>query len=103
MDAQAAPQATIDEELRRRFEAAWIAGEPMAIDDCLPQRQCANYLPTLEELVHIELEFAWKAWFDRRQSETWVRDSAPAAQPPPIEQYVQRFNELNQPEIIARL
>ena len=103
MDAPAVQQATIDEELRRRFEAAWIAGAPLAIEGCLPQREDANFLPTLEELVHIELEFSWKVWSARRRSETWIRDSAPPARPPAIEEYVQRFDVLNQPEIIARL
>lgn len=103
MTTPAAGQAAIDEALRRRFEAAWIAGEPLAIDECLPTRDSPAYLPTLEELVQIDLEFAWKAWSARGQGETWIQDRTPAATPPRIEQYVERFAELNQPEIVARL
>ena len=102
MDAQAAEPA-IDEALRRRFEAAWLAGEPLAIDDCLPPRDAAAYLLTLEELVQIELEFAWKAWSARRQSDAQLTSAAPAASPQPIEHYLQRFAALAQPSALTRL
>jgi serine/threonine protein kinase/tetratricopeptide (TPR) repeat protein len=102
MEAPAAQQAAVDEDLRRRFEAASMAGEPLVIDDCLPPPGSAAYRATLEELVHIELEFAWKAWAAVRQSESRT-DSPPPARPPQIEQYLQRFPVLNQSEILARL
>ena len=97
--------AAIDEPLRRRFEAAWIAGAPLAIEACLPPRDSPAYLPTLEELVLIELEFAWKAHLAPRQDHTWRQDwnSQPQPQPPRAEQYVERFPELNRLEILARL
>ena len=103
MNAGPAPDLAIDESLRRRFEAAWRAGEPLPIEDCLPPRDSAAYLPTLEELVCIELEFAWKSWSAGRASQTWMRDSAPTARPPLLEQYLQRFESLNQPQVVARL
>ncbi|MCS5582606.1 MAG: serine/threonine-protein kinase, partial [Pseudomonadales bacterium] len=48
-----------------------------------------NYLATLEELVHIELEFRWKA--------------EDAKQRISLEDYLQRFEQLNRPEIVKRL
>jgi hypothetical protein len=47
---------TLDEEARRRFEASWLAGRPEAIEHFLPAEDDPRYLPTLEELVHIDLE-----------------------------------------------
>lgn len=51
---------TIDEDARRRFEAAWQTHQKPRIEDYLPPADAATYLPTLEELIYIELELAWK-------------------------------------------
>ena len=48
----------IDESRRRRFEEAWVAGTPLPLAECLPDADATEYLTTLEELVHIQLEFA---------------------------------------------
>lgn len=52
--------AALDETLRRRFEAAWSQGTPLSIEDCLPGDDQSAYLPTLEELTLIDLEFRWE-------------------------------------------
>jgi serine/threonine protein kinase/Flp pilus assembly protein TadD len=84
---------TIDEEARRRFEVAWGHGRPEPIEQFLPLPNQSNYLPTLEELVAIELEFVWKQ-----------RRSHPDAGPPsPVEHYLGRFPALDHPEIVLRL
>ena len=88
-------EKTIDEGARRRFERGWRDGLPEPLEAVLPSQQSPNYLATLEELVHIELEFAWKAW-----------RSAPAAEgrrPPTVEDYLLRFPLLNVPEVLGRL
>jgi hypothetical protein len=51
----------IDESARRRFEAGWRSGQPEPIECFLPAQDDPPYLPTLEELVAIELELRWQA------------------------------------------
>jgi hypothetical protein len=77
----------IDEEVRHRFESAWQQGQPRPIEQFLPSEQQPNYLPTLEELVLIEMELAWKT----RSA------SAAASRPALVEAYLVRFPLLNQP------
>jgi WD40 repeat protein len=78
----------VDEGARRRFEAAWREGRPEVIERCLPPEDHPAYAGTLEELVHIELEFAWKR---------------PDRRPDPVEAYLSRFPRLNQPRRVLRL
>ena len=92
--------STIDESLRRRFESAWAQGEPLCIGSCLPRRDSPQYVSTLEELVHIDIEFAWKRWFDKSSS---ARHSGDADSPRRVEHYVQEFVDLRQKEIVGRL
>ena len=80
---------SINETVRQQFEAGWMAGEPQPIEVLIGDANASNYLATLEELVHIELEFRWKA--------------ENAKQRIPLEDYLQRFEKLNQPEIVNRL
>jgi len=79
--------SSIDESARRRFEAAWADGQPGAIEDFLPAGGDPKYLATLEELVCIELEFAWRA----------------GGAGPLVEEYLQRFERLDDPGILLRL
>ena len=79
---------TINEDSRRRFEAAWAQGEPVSIESCLPSPDDPDWLPTAEELVFIELEMLWKAQ---------------PASGPRVEDFLSRFPRLNQPEIVERL
>jgi len=81
--------ASIDSGIVKRFEQAWRGGEPVAIES-LVSAEAPMYLPTLEELIHIDLEFRWKA----------ATDGPP---PPALESYLTRFPELNQPEVVRRL
>src|SRR5262249_46662888 len=54
--------ATVDENARRRFEAAGREGRPQPIEHFLPDSSHPHYFATLQELVHIELEMIWRAW-----------------------------------------
>ncbi|MGE3820484.1 MAG: hypothetical protein AB7I30_13800, partial [Isosphaeraceae bacterium] len=50
----------LDEARRRAFETAWLEGQPRPIVEFLPPVDDDRRGATLEELVQIELEFAWK-------------------------------------------
>ncbi|MBY0514158.1 MAG: hypothetical protein K2P78_09650 [Gemmataceae bacterium] len=73
---------TIDETARKRFEAAWVRGEPLPIDAVLPPADDVQFVATLEELVHIELEFGWKAARDGGAGKPPIRHAA-AGRPRP--------------------
>jgi serine/threonine protein kinase/tetratricopeptide (TPR) repeat protein len=89
----------IDEDARRRFEAAWRAGRPEPIEALLPPPESPKHLPTLEELVLIELEFAWKA-----APRPAVGAMVPVGtRPPLVEEYLERFPSLDHPEVVRRL
>lgn len=94
---------SIDEPLRKRFEQAWADGHPEPIDRCVPPADDAGYLATLEELVHIELEFAWKSWARDRRSSFTTKAANTTVTPPRVETYLSRFPPLDQPEILLRL
>ncbi len=55
------PPRSINETIVERFEAAWLRGEPEPIERLTLDRSDPCYLATLEELVHLELEFTWKS------------------------------------------
>ena len=74
------PFDSIDETLRKAFETSWKRGRPEPIDRFLPPAEDAKYLPTLEELVHIELEFRWKDWRKTRHSADTVAPAHTATQ-----------------------
>jgi serine/threonine protein kinase len=98
---------SIDEAARRKFEAAWRAGRPEPIERFLPDPEQTNYLPTLEELVFIEMEFAGK----RHESagadgEATVKQSSPDTPRPTlprVEMYLARFPALDRPDVVLRL
>ena len=85
----------IDESLIRNFETDWMKGNAAQLDRYLPEKSDARYLATLEELIHIELEFRWKS----SQGRTEKAKHSPAA----IESYLQKFSILDHPKIIERL
>jgi Flp pilus assembly protein TadD/tRNA A-37 threonylcarbamoyl transferase component Bud32 len=89
---------SLDEAARRRFEAAWRTGRPEPIERFLPAEDDRHYLPTLEELVHIELEFAWKAWHNPSEGH-----AATVNRPASVEAYLERFPRLRDPDVIQRL
>jgi tetratricopeptide (TPR) repeat protein/tRNA A-37 threonylcarbamoyl transferase component Bud32 len=98
MPTEELPLMTVDENARRRFEAAWQEGRPEPIERFLPAEDHPTYPATLEELIHIELEWWWKTW-----SQSALPSRAAIAQPPLVETYLTRFSRLNQPAIILRL
>jgi len=82
----------VDESLRRRYEQGWLSGTPLDLADCLPDQADPGYLPTLEELLHIQLEFAWKT----------LGESA-TDRPISIEGLLEQFPDLGQRDILLRL
>jgi tetratricopeptide (TPR) repeat protein len=94
---------TIDEQARRRFEAAWRAGRPGPIEQFLPGAESPHYLATLEELVCIELELAWKARRPPDGFDGTKAAPADAAPPPLLDAYLARFPVLREPPVLARL
>ncbi|MGE3780880.1 MAG: protein kinase, partial [Pirellulaceae bacterium] len=87
----------IDEQARERFEQAWLADRPLDVADCAPPATDSRHLETLEELVLIELEFAWKRWKNPS------RRGEPASPPLAVEHYLEQFPQLRQPQIVRRL
>lgn len=92
----------IDEDRRRIFERAWIQGKPTRLEDFLPAESDPCYLATLEELIHIEIEMAWKRCF-ANASKRPEDDLETAEHPPTVESYVTRFSTLNSPAVVLRL
>src|SRR5262245_8619357 len=81
--------ASVDETAVRRFETAWRGGSLPDVADFLPPPG-PKQATTLEELIHIDLEFRWKS-------------AADGTRPPGVEQYLERFPELNEAAIVRRL
>ena len=83
----------IDEAARREYEADWKRGAPRPLRSYLPSPGDPRRLPTLEELVHIELELSWRA------------RARGAAAPPPraVLDYLRDHPELASAEIAVRL
>ncbi|MHB8900178.1 MAG: protein kinase domain-containing protein, partial [Thermoguttaceae bacterium] len=96
------PPRSIHETIVERFEAAWLRGEPEPIERLTLDRSDPCYLATLEELVHLELEFTWKSKAENASNSAGVAaGSIPSS--PKIEHYFARFPELNVPDIVLRL
>ena len=79
----------IDEGARRAFERARASGQ-VDLERFLPAGEDERHLATLEELVAIDLEFAW-------------REVTETGEPPLLDEYVGRFPSLGAPAIHARL
>jgi eukaryotic-like serine/threonine-protein kinase len=92
----------INEDARRRFEQFWADGTPHPIEEFLPDESQQSYLPTLEELVLIDLEFSWRTW-SSRQAETGKMEGETIVGPPHAETYVARFVALQDPQVVRRL
>ncbi|MEC7697141.1 MAG: serine/threonine-protein kinase [Planctomycetota bacterium] len=93
---------SIDEELRREFEKRLLSGKPGKIEDFLPDEGDPHYLSTLEELVHIEIELAWKGRINQPKDVNKQNDQT-VDQPHSVESYLNLFPCLNEPEILARI
>jgi serine/threonine protein kinase len=94
----AVDESSVDENARKRFEAAWQEGRPEPIERFLPAASHGQYQATLEELVHIELELAWKAW-----GQSAVKPGSPVGRPARVESYLERFPRLNQASVVLRM
>ncbi len=88
---------SVDENARRQFEEAWRQGRPQPIEQFLPAYNHPDYLATLEELVHLELELLWKS---RGEHSTLT---AAADRTPCVEDYLARFALLRRPKVVVRL
>ncbi|MEM8678966.1 MAG: protein kinase, partial [Planctomycetota bacterium] len=86
----------VNETLRQTFETAWVTGTEPRLEDHLPPVDDGQYLGTLEELVHIDLEFRWKR---RSVDHAEVRDE-PVVR---VEDYLARFPALDAREPLGRL
>lgn len=91
METDDTPQAVGDACARRLFEEAWRAGQPAPIEQFLPNAKTASYMPTLEALVFLELQFFWERYADG------------GAAPPSARDYLERFPCLNRVEYAERL
>lgn len=76
-----------DEKLIEAFESAWLKGDPRSIKDFLPDATDPRYVGTLEELVHIDLEFRWKEF---------EKSEAKSKRPPTVEDYLGQYPELDE-------
>ncbi|QVL30298.1 protein kinase [Telmatocola sphagniphila] len=88
---------TLDEDAVRKFERSWIQGIIEALEKYLPEANSPLYLPTLEELVLVDMEFRWK-----RSGQADASCESVEANPK-VEDYLHRFPSLNQPLICRRL
>ncbi|PQO46899.1 serine/threonine-protein kinase [Blastopirellula marina] len=93
----------VDEDLRRNFESDWLRGQCGDIVDYLPTPDAATYLPTLEELICIDLEFRWQQLSSRPAKIDSTVETLALDQQPLVEKYVDRFPQLNDPDILQRL
>ncbi len=88
----------INESCREKFESAWISGNPIPINQCLPIDTDPGFLATLEELIHIELEFAWQK-IAAEDDDGHAAESKPAS----VESYIANFHQLQDDNIVLRL
>ncbi len=106
----------IDEETRRQFESDWARGHPRVISDYLHFLSPEKLLPTLEELVCIELELTWKNGCSAVSTSAGQVAGvvqmglgetggmlACDNQPPLVEHYLQQFPQLGRTEVLVRL
>ena len=89
---------SVDETCRQSFESDWSKGQAGPIENYLPVKESEKYFGTVEELIHIDLEFRWKR-FGELNNESRVA----SASPPSIEEYVSRFPNLQIPDVLSRL
>ena len=85
---------SVDESCRQQFELKWQRGENPKIEEFVPKQEDSKRIGTLEELVHIDMEFRWKSAGSTPSPETFTPTAA---------SYLNRFAELNQNEIVDRL
>src|ERR1700676_2740721 len=89
---------SFDTEACRRFQSALWDLKSVPMESFLPPEQDPNYLATLEELVHIDLEFQWKL-----QAQSADGGTSPTQVAPRVEDYLARFPRLQETSIMRRL
>ncbi|MCC7339295.1 MAG: protein kinase [Pirellulaceae bacterium] len=77
----------IDGGLVSLFEQDWLKGEPNNLTAYLPPPSDPRFLGTLEELVHIDLEFRWK---------NYRIHPSPVNAPLAVETYWEKFPQLEE-------
>ena len=88
---------TIDRGLCERFELAWLRDAPQDIQEALGETAADDSLPTLEELIRLDMEYRWRAARISPSDETL--DSSP----PTVEDYLERFPQMDDPQRVLRL
>ena len=94
------PTDPIDEQARRQFESDWKSQKLNPIESYLPDPGDALYLPTLEELLHIDLEFSWKAYEKKTSSGPLTPAETPTAR---LKSLASRLNVDQMPDLMERL
>ncbi|UUO07238.1 serine/threonine protein kinase [Blastopirellula sp. J2-11] len=93
----------VDEEIRRHFESDWLRGHSGDIVDYLPTPDAPSYLATLEELICIDLEFRWQQLSSHPAKIDSNLETLALDQQPLVEKYLDRFPQLQEPNILQRL
>ena len=88
--------SSVKEDVRRQFESDWLGNRARPLREYLPDKSEASYLPTLVELVCIEIEFRWRLSLSSRQG------SGPTAFPL-VEDYLPEFHVLASVPVLLRL
>ncbi len=100
----AKPEAVdFDESLYGRFESAWRRQAPQPIEDCLPPEDDPQYLPTLEELIKVDLDYHWRRTPAVADGAGDTPGESAAGSRPKVEEYIDRFPVIRQPEILLSL
>ncbi len=89
---------SVDETIRRKFESAWLTGSQPEISDYLPAEGSQMYLPTLEELICIDIEFRWSQLTLKAS-----KNDNDSQKLPLLEDYLRRYPELDDQLILRRL
>ena len=87
----------VNEAACQRLETSWFDGAPLDIATCLKDVPESQLPDTTEELVCIEMEFLWK------QAAGQNTDADAASAPTALEDYLQRFPQLDTPPCRERL
>ena len=95
------PKQPVNEAACKQLEKSWFSGAPLEIEACLAELSEEERVGTTEELIGIEMEFLWKQW----SREKLGRNSSEQEQaiPTSVEQYLQRFPQLNSFSLLERL
>lgn len=102
MNDARADSAGFDESLYERFESAWRRHAPQPIEACLPAEDDPRYLPTLEELIRVDLDYHWRLVSNECDAKTLAAASI-AGYRPKVEDYAARFPVIRQPELLLSL